>query len=161
MSVFLVTDISRKLKGTTKIANRDVGKVEGILKDMVSLDKLAMPTNYPELEKYFKVSATHPQESEALLTPTFVRRLLRFSRKINLRYSPNAPMLFRLYLKQQKLYISFMFNGGDGRLFHIPKLTEQVDYKNMLKISYIRLKIVTETIKDLHLTDMEWENKQN
>ncbi len=156
--VFLVTDISRELKGSTKIANRDTGKVEGFLKDMVSVDRLAMTTNYPKLEKYLKVSATHPQETEALLTPTFVQRLLRFCRKINLPLYSNFPMFFRLHLKQQKLYMIFMFGYKEG-LFHVPALTEQVDYKNALRVSYTRLKIIMDLVKDLHLTNTEWASK--
>jgi len=159
-SVFLVADINRKLKGITKIANRDEGKIKSVLKDMVSIDRLVMQTNYPELEKHFKVSATHLQEAEAFLTPDFVKRLLKFCKKIYFYSSPDFPMLFRLHLKGQKLYMSFMFNGGDGRLFPVPKLMEQPHYESSLRVSYDRLKVIMDFTKDLHLTNTEWANQE-
>jgi len=160
MGVFLVADISRNLKGVTKIANRDDTKTETFLKNLVSVDRLAMQTNYPELEKYLKVSATHPQETEELLTPAFTRRLMRLCRKINLTSIPSAPMLFRLHLKQQKLYMTFRFGLDDHSLFQIPKPMGSIDYKNTIHVNYARLKIILDWIEDLHLTNTEWANQQ-
>ena len=157
ISVFLIADIQQKLKGTTKIANRDSGMVGGFIEDMISMDKNLTQLNYPQLKKYFKVSATRPHEAEKLLTSAFVERLLKFSKKINLPSSPNTPMLFRLHLKENKLYTSFMFNGDDGRLFPLPSPTEPTDYENTLRIGYNRLKTVLEFVEQVHLTNNEWE----
>jgi len=160
MGVFLVADISQNLKGIIKIANRDDTKMDNFLNNLMRVDRLAMQTNYPELEKYFKVSATHPQEAAELLTPAFIKRLLRFCRKINLTSTPTAPMLFRLHLKQQKLYMTFKFGLDDGSLFQIPRPIGKIDYKNTLHVNYARLKMIIDWIEDLHLTNKEWKKIQ-
>lgn len=159
MGVFLVADINQNLTGITKIANRDDTKTAAFLKDLVSVDRLAIQTNYPELEKYLKVSTTRPQEADELLTPAFVRRLLRFCKKINLTSIPDAPMLLRLHFKQQKLYMTFKFGIDDLSLFQIPKPIGSIDEKNTVRVNYARLKIILEWIEDLHLTDTEWASK--
>lgn len=163
--ILLTSNLNSNFKGVTTITNNEysgLGKVGDFLSDFSNMDSLSVETDNPEFEKYFTVYSTYPQESKKILTHAFINRLLSLPNKLGLvSHKYSSLFHFRVKVENQKLYVSFWFEGGNSRnIFLLPKMIGTIDQVKILEKNFNRLNIIMDIIDDLYQSDLEWANEQ-